>query len=39
LPFSAFTHNTPLVTGDKEVKALKDVKFDTESYIDEKLNA
>jgi hypothetical protein len=39
LPFSAFTHNTPLAINDKEVKALKDIKFDPENYIEEKLNS
>ena len=39
LPFSAFTHNTPLATNDKEVKALKDNKFEPENYIEEKLDS
>ncbi len=39
LPFAAFTHNTPLATSDKEIKALKEIKFDPENYIEEKMSS
>jgi hypothetical protein len=37
LPMAGFSHNLKLANSDKEVKLLKDVKFEPESYIDEKI--
>lgn len=37
LPFSAYSHNIKLAASEKDIKELKEVEFDPEIFIEEKL--
>ena len=37
LPMSGFSHNSKIASTDKEAKLFKDVKFEPDSWIDEKI--